>query len=101
MRVSSLVRCSNPELSVFVEYFVVRVSSCKEPFFNCVYHLINGADGYATAEQVNTALSSAPTMMLAGPCKICAVAVEEDKVNLQYFYSSFCYLDTVLQLVGC
>ena len=69
MIVSTFVWFINPKLIVVTEYFVVSVSKIREPLFNFLYHWINGA-GYAKAEQVNLALSSASVVVFSGPFRI-------------------------------
>ena len=56
----------------------MTVSSCREPFFGCLNHLISG-EGYAIAEQVKVALSRAltSTLVFAGPCTICTATTEK------------------------
>ena len=55
-----------------------KAIDCWYPFSSCRYHLIIGA-GYATAEQVNVALSRPLTVVFTGSCRICAPAKQEDQ----------------------
>ena len=97
---SSLDRCFSPELSVLVEYLVVTVNRCMEPFSNCLYHLIKGASGYAEAEHENVALSSALAVTSVGPSKIFTTTVKGKSITF-LLRSTLIYLGKVLQLVGC
>ena len=101
MIVSTFVWFINPKLIVVTEYFVVSVSKIREPLFNFLYHWINGA-GYAKAEQMNVALSSASTVVSSGPFRMCASAAEEIYHSLvTYMQKLTQYLDKILQLVDC